>query len=146
MSGPGRRASSLLISGCRWISLGKLLSLSSHSYFVCKRENLLTSRGTTHNSDLPLQSNVIFFSLVILFYFPDLHWKKASEKSQEIKCLWVSKGNQIMHAVGFGDGLTSVYKMRAAIVYLVIFPISSACPQKPHLQIFMNGKPAPSVF
>jgi len=51
-----------------------------------------------------------------------------------------------MHAVGFGDGLTSVYKMRAAIVYLVIFPISSACPQKPHLQIFMNGKPAPSVF
>ncbi len=47
--------------------------------------------------------------------------EKASEKLQEIKCLWVSKGSQIMHAVGFGDGLTSVYKMRAAIVYLVIF-------------------------
>jgi hypothetical protein len=89
---------------------------------------------------------VIFFSLVILFYFPDLHWKKASEKSQEIKCLWVSKGSQIMHAVGFGDGWTSVYKMRAAIVYLVIFPISSPSAQKLHLQIFMNGKPAPSVF
>jgi hypothetical protein len=47
--------------------------------------------------------------------------EKASEKLQEIKCLWVSKGSQIMHAVCFGDGLTSVYKMRAAIVYLVIF-------------------------
>jgi hypothetical protein len=33
-------------------------------------------------------------------------------------------------------------KMRAAIVYLVIFPISSASAQKLHFQIFMNGTPA----